>query len=62
MVEIFLLGGKFNLDVHYVKNYFFRRLKIILKTIFVLLKEDINQSDKITMEKFEGTSPINNKK
>jgi undecaprenyl phosphate N,N'-diacetylbacillosamine 1-phosphate transferase len=55
---------KFNLDVHYVKNVsFLGDLKIILKTIFVLFKaKDINQSDKITMEKFEGTSPINNKK
>lgn len=47
---------KFKYDLEYVKNVtFINDCKIILKTIEkVLLREDINASENITMEKFKG--------
>jgi len=55
---------KFILDVKYVKNIsFITDFKIIVRTIFVLLNaKDINQSDKITMEKFKGSIQENNER
>lgn len=48
--------AKFKYDIEYVKNVtFINDCKIILKTIEkVLLREDINASENITMEKFKG--------
>ncbi len=48
---------KFDLDIKYLENIsFLSDLKIIFKTIFVLFKAtDINQSDNITMKKFNGS-------
>lgn len=47
---------KFKYDIEYVKNVtFINDCKIILKTIEkVLLREDINANENITMEKFKG--------
>ena len=47
---------KFKYDIEYVKNVtFINDCKIILKTIEkVLLREDINASENVTMEKFKG--------
>lgn len=49
---------KFEYDVWYVDNYNFTLdLKIILKTIFKVFKrEGINQTEKVTMEKFKGNN------
>lgn len=48
--------AKFKYDIEYVKNVtFINDCRIILKTIEkVLLREDINASENITMEKFKG--------
>lgn len=48
--------AKFKYDIEYVKNVtFINDCKIILKTIEkVLLREDINASENVTMEKFKG--------
>ena len=48
--------AKFKYDIEYVNNITFANdCKIILKTIEkVLLREDINASENITMEKFKG--------
>jgi len=48
---------KFNLDVWYVDNRsFWLDIKIILLTIFKVLKQEgISQSDHTTMPKFEGS-------
>lgn len=55
---------KFVLDVKYVKNIsFISDFKIIIRTFFVLLNtKDVNQSDKMTMEKFTGSIQENNEK
>ena len=47
---------KFFFDVKYIKKITLRDdLKIIIKTVFKVLKrDDVNMSDKVTMEKFNG--------
>lgn len=47
---------KFDLDLWYIQNQnFFLDLKIMLKTVSKVFKtEDVNQSDDIPMEKFNG--------
>ncbi|RDI45712.1 sugar transferase [Falsibacillus pallidus] len=51
---------KFLLDVWYVKNQsFILDLKIIFLTIFkVLSSAGVNQTEMVTMEKFEGTNTV----
>lgn len=48
---------KFKYDVWYVDNFsLILDIKILFKTVIQVLKrEGINQSDKVTMEKFKGT-------
>ncbi len=55
---------KFTLDIEYVNNIsFLGDLKIMLRTIVVLFTaKDINQSDKITMQKFTGSIKEDNAK
>lgn len=50
-------GEKFKYDVWYVDNFsLILDIKILFKTVIQVLKrEGINQSDKVTMEKFKGT-------
>ena len=48
---------KFILDVKYIQDIsLINDLKILIKTIFIIFKfNEVNKSDKITMEKFTGT-------
>jgi lipopolysaccharide/colanic/teichoic acid biosynthesis glycosyltransferase len=51
-------GDKFRFDIFYVENISFSLdLKIVLLTIRkVLMSEDINSSNTVTMEKFSGSN------